>query len=126
MDDLAGMLSQFLSSEDGMNQVRAVASALGLDAPRGDAQASDAAAPPSAPAPEAASPPLDANTLLLLQQAAGVFQKNDANTDLLRALKPHFSPERAARVDDAIRILQLLRLLPILTAGGFFRGGSSR
>ena len=125
MDDLAGMLSQFLSSEDGMNQVRAFASALGLDAPKADAPTANGdAAPPSAPG--AASPPPDANTMLLLQQAAGVFQKNDANTDLLRALKPHFSPERAARVDDAIRILQLLRLLPILTAGGFFRGGSGR
>ncbi len=104
-----------------MNQVRAVASALGLDAPKAEAPTANGDA-----APGAASPPLDANTMLLLQQAAGVFQKNDANTDLLRALNPHFSPERAARVDDAIRILQLLRLLPILTAGGFFRGGSSR
>jgi len=118
MDDLAGMLSQLLSSEDGMNQVRAVASALGLDAPQ-----TGAANPAPSPAPPD-PPPLDANTLLLLQQAAGVFRQNDANTDLLRALKPHFSPERARRVDDAIRILQLLRLLPVLTASGFFRGGS--
>jgi len=119
MDDLAGMLSQFLSSEEGMNQVRAVASALGLDdSPVGQQ------APPQQPIPQQQGgiQGLDAGTLLLLQQAATTFSQSDPNTELLRALKPHFSPERARRVDDAVRILQLLRLLPLLRDSGLLPG----
>jgi len=119
MDDLAGMLSQVLSNEDAMEQLRAAASALGLDG-SGAAKAAPAAAA------QAPAPSIDPSTLQILQQAAGVFSQNDANTDLLRALKPHFSPERAARVDDAVRILQLLRLLPVLSASGFFKGGGAK
>ena len=35
MDDLASMISEFLNSEEGMSQLSAVASALGLDTPSG-------------------------------------------------------------------------------------------
>ena len=122
MDDLAGMLSQVLSNGEAMQQIRAAASALGLDgAGAPPPQGAQSAPPQDAPASGAA---LDPATLRILQQAAGVFSQNDPNTDLLRALKPHFSPERAARVDDAVRILQLMRLLPLLSANGFFKGGS--
>ena len=43
---------------------------------------------------------------------------DDKNTELLRALKPHFSEERAKKVDDAVRILQLIRLLPLVRESG--------
>ena len=33
MEDLASMITQFLGSEEGMNQLRAVTEALGLDSP---------------------------------------------------------------------------------------------
>jgi hypothetical protein len=137
MDDLAGMITQFLGSEDGMNQLRAVAQALGLDGDKAQDAAQDAQAPPPAgpavspnaaygqPSPSGTSPPVDMKTLLLLQQALSAYGKTDRNTELLRALKPHFSPERAKKVDDALRILQLIRLLPLIKESGLFgtRGG---
>ena len=56
-----------------------------------------------------------------LKLLGGVVQKlnqPDKNVDLLRALKPHFAPERAARVDNAVRLLQLFSLLPVLRESG--------
>ena len=148
MEDFAAMITQFLNSEDGMNQLRAVSSALGLPDPSaslGQAQAGNFVPPAQPVASEQTSggsvpyfssgsssqanvPPLDLNTLMLLQRALSAFSQDDTNTQLLRALKPHFSEERAKKVDDAIRILQLIRLLPLVKDFGLFdrlKGGGS-
>jgi tetratricopeptide (TPR) repeat protein len=50
--------------------------------------------------------------------ALGAADACDKNVDLLRALKPHFSPQRATRVDSAIRLMQLFSLLPLLKESG--------
>ncbi len=151
MDDLASMITQFLSSEEGMNQLRSVSAALGLPDPGAAGpqagqnsfvpppQAGSSAPPPTGGIPffssEASSsqagntPSLDLNTLMLLQRAVSALNQDDQNTELLRALKPHFSEDRAKKVDDAIRILQLIRLLPLVKELGIFnrlKGGDSR
>jgi hypothetical protein len=140
MDDLASMITQLLNSEEGMQQLRSVASALGLsDQPAGAAgqaspdfgPAADGAPPPakggfgdlsslfgSAGQSSSGAPPLDLNTAMLLGRAMSALGQDDSNIQLLRALKPHFSDERAKKVDDAIRILQLIRLLPLLRDSG--------
>ncbi len=150
MEDLASMITQFLGSEEGMNQLRAVTEALGLDSPG----TGNGGTPPAASNPppqqaggtaggpdlgalfsslgggggssDAGSPGLDLNTILLLGRAVSAFNQEDRNTELLRALKPHFSQERAKKVDDAIKILQLIRLLPLVKDLGILpslRGG---
>lgn len=136
MEDFASMITQFLSSEDGMNQLRSVSAALGLPDPSaalGQTSANQFV-PPAQPvggtqqnsggggipffsseaSSQASAPSLDFNTLMLMQRALSAFSQEDHNTELLRALKPHFSAERAKKVDDAIRILQLIRLLPLV------------
>ena len=42
------------------------------------------------------------------------LQDDDKNIRLLRALQPHLTPERAARTEDAIKIMRLANLLPLL------------
>ena len=54
----------------------------------------------------------------LLSQAG---QEDDA-TRLLRALRPLLGHARQKKVDEAIRILQMLRLLPLLKESGAFSG----
>lgn len=149
MDDLASMITQFLSSEEGMNQLRSVSAALGLPDPGvvGPQAGQNGYVPPQqagdtpptggipffsseASSSQVGSPPsLDLNTLMLLQRAISALNQEDQNTELLRALKPHFSEERAKKVDDAIRILQLIRLLPLVKDLGIFnrlKGGDNR
>ena len=45
-------------------------------------------------------------------------RQEDKNVQLLRALKPHMSAARQSRVDEAIRLCQLLALLPVLRDSG--------
>ena len=153
MDDLASMITQFLSSEEGMNQLRSVSAALGIPdptaaAPQAGQNGFNNFVPPpvnnggGAPAgggvpffssqgtssSQAGAPSLDLNTIMLMQRAISALNQDDQNTELLRALKPHFSEERAKKVDDAIRILQLIRLLPLVKDLGLFnrlKGGDN-
>lgn len=67
-------------------------------------------------------PGLDLNQIVKLQQALQSINGNDKNTQLLLALKPHFSERRRARVDQAIRLMRLFSMLPTLQESGFFAG----
>jgi len=54
-----------------------------------------------------------------------VFQSmnvNDKNTQLLLALKPHFGEKRQAKVDQAISMMRLFSMLPMLQESGIFAG----
>lgn len=57
----------------------------------------------------------------------------DKNVQLLRALQPHISPSRAGRIDDAVRIMQLMSAWPAIrdsgllgSLGNLFSGGGHR
>ena len=132
MDDIASMITQFLDSEEGVAQLKAVSQALGLgDIPipspqpkQGESGGNDFAANGTA---QQGMPQIDINTLMMMQRAISMMGQEDKNTELLRALKPHFSSERAKKVDDAIRIIQLMRLLPLAKELGLldrFKGGA--
>lgn len=71
-----------------------------------------------------ATPPLiDPATLgTIVTVLSRMNNGNDKNIELLRALKPHFSESRSSKVDDAIRIIQLLSLLPIIRESGLLSG----
>lgn len=66
---------------------------------------------------------LDMNMLMKIQKLLSSTPKNDKNTALLRALKPHLRKERQKRADDAIRMMQLISMLPLLKDSGLFGGG---
>ena len=61
----------------------------------------------------------DPGAVAKITQVISAFNnKNDKNVELMHSLKPHFSPARASRVDDAIRIMQVLRAWPVLRESG--------
>ena len=49
-------------------------------------------------------------------------RQEDDNTRLLRALRPLLAPQRQKKVDEALRLMQLMRLLPLLRQKGMFSG----
>lgn len=42
------------------------------------------------------------------------LQQETDSTRLLRALRPMISPSRQKKLDEAIRMMQLMRILPLL------------
>lgn len=66
------------------------------------------------------TPEIDMNTILKLRQIFSKMSCDDKNVCLLKALKPYLHEPKKA--DDAIRILQLMSVLPALSECGIFGG----
>ena len=107
MDDLSEKLQQLLSSPDAMNQIQSMMSSLGGSAPA-----------PSTPTSVPPSSDPDMGALLKLAPMISQFGQNDDGSNLLKALKPYMHDDRSKRLDDAIRMMQLVKLLPLLKGLG--------
>ena len=140
MDDLTGKISEILNDPQAMEQVNALAGMLGMS---GNAPPSGTSAPKEPPPaanplgalgnlgalgsllggnhPPAAAPALDndmAQTMMKILPLLGSIQQEDDNTRLLRALRPLLSEERRHKLDEAAKIMQMLKLLPLLKSQG--------
>lgn len=132
--DLGAMISQLLADPQRMQQLGQMAASLGLGAP---AQSSSNESAPCGglpdlsavlgAAPREAKPAIDPSLLLKLQSAMQSLSQPSPGVELLRALRPLLSEKRAKKVDDAVRIMQPVQLLPTLKESGLFRlGGDSQ
>ncbi len=122
MDDLSEKLNQLLSSPEGMAKIQSTIEALSghLEAPP---------PPPSSPPPSAPDGP-DLSILTKLMPLLSGMGKENEDTRLLQALRPYLHGERAQRLEETMRLLQLARLLPLLQeqnilgkTGGNHHGG---
>ena len=52
----------------------------------------------------------------------GQINQEDDATRLLRALRPLLRPARQKKIDEAVKILQLMRFLPLLQGMGGLQG----
>lgn len=148
MDDLNSVISSILGDPQKMDQLRNVAQSLGMNPGAAPAPAPAPAPaqpqpdmmnmlgnlmngmnqnasqpPPAAPSTDQASAAPGGLNMGALSALAGVFggmnnAANDKNVQLLRALQPHISSGRAGRIDDAVRIMQLISAWPALRDSG--------
>ena len=107
--DLNELLGQFLDRPDSMEQIQSMLSSLGPGL----------FPPPEAPAPAPEEAPAGGPDLSLLKTlmpllGGAVKEEKDPNVTLLRALRPYLRDGREKRVDEAIEMLQLVKLLPLL------------
>ncbi len=74
---------------------------------------------PSEKAPEGkAEEGFDLSSIMALAGAFSSLSGDDEQVRFLRALKPLLSDERKGRVDEAVRLLKLVSLLPALQESG--------
>ncbi len=113
MEDMAGKISELLSSPDGMDKIKSLADALFKDN-----------APPKDEPPENTSgggfslpDGFDISKIMGLMSAFNNKQ-SDRRSDLLLALKPHLSINRQERIDKAVKLLKIASLLPVLKEQG--------
>ena len=124
MSEFEEKLGAILANPDAMSQIMALAQSLG----GGSAEEAQPLSAPPAPAPGSSLPDLsgllgglDPQTLqtgmqLLSECSAG----EDERAALLLALKPFLKEERRAKIDRAVQIAQLSRILRV--AFHLFRG----
>ncbi len=109
MDDLGERISQLLSSPDAMDKIGAAMAALGGSLP------GETATTP--PVPDGGRLP-DLTALTKLAPLMGSLNKDTDDTRLLQALRPYLHGEREQRLDEAVRLLRMLQLLPLLQNSG--------
>lgn len=117
MEDISQKISDLLASADGLDRIKAVAANLLGDDFKGNEQPTQK---------ENNDFSLPQNLLENMGNIQGIMKvagllgnkQTDSRIDLLNALKPHLSVERAKRVDKAISILKIATILPILREEG--------
>lgn len=114
MAEFEEKLNQILSSPSAMEQIMALAGSLSGDA--GGKEPEPAAAPASGPPPmgglgdlfSGIDPGMVMKLLPLLSQ---LQDQGDEKTRLLEAMKPFLKPDRQGKLDQAIQITRLSRLI---------------
>lgn len=118
MDDIAGKIAELLGSPEGLEKIKGLSGLLGQSLP--------AASPPPAPEPAqepSAAFPFPADTLQAVMKIAPLLsslKQDDESTRLLQALRPLLGPERRKKLDESAKMLQMIRLLPLLKSQGIF------
>lgn len=137
MDDLSQQINSILSDPQSMQQIKSMAAALGLGTqpeaapspPSPDANAlagllsslNGSQNQPPAQSPTAALGGITPEALQTISRIAPLLSqvnREDDSTRLLHALRPLLSPPRQKKLDEAIKILQMMRLLPLLKDSG--------
>lgn len=106
-DDLSKKLDSLLGSPEGLQKIQSMMSALGVGAENAVNE------PP--PVPPTPSIP---DGLLQLLPLLSQMGQDDENTTLLKALRPYLHGEREKRLEDSVKMMQLLKFLPLLQNGG--------
>lgn len=125
MDDLTKNINDFLSSPDAMAQIQNMLAMLNGSGGQNHAQTQEtanfpppagAAQPPPAGGLEGLLHNLGAMDLGKIQGLLGAMNnpQQDHKVALLMALRPYLNSRRAAKLDTAVRLLQLSRLSPML------------
>lgn len=115
MDDLNEKLERLLSDPEGIAKIQAAMSALG----------GEATAPTPPPAPPPSTMPDMAALTRLLPLISNLGADSD-DTRLLQSLRPYLHGQRVERLDDSMRLLQLIKLIPLLQQQGVLTGGDHR
>ena len=128
--DMAAKINELLQDPETMQQVQSLAAMLG-GTNGGGPPPPPAAAPTPPPAPPAATPgappgismsPEMMGMAMKLASALGTMQRETPDTHFLRALRPLLSEPRQKKLDSAIRLIQLMTVLPALRQSGVLNG----
>lgn len=136
MADLESTLSEILSDPEAVSRIRDLGKSLGLT---GDTPAQDSPQKEQSPL---SGPDLSSLSSLTSLLGAGSSQNTenadlmkkftsflpiltrmnseDEATALLRALRPFLSEEKRKRLDDASKMLKVMRILPLIRSTGLF------
>jgi len=116
MGEFEDKLNSILSNQEAMGQIMALAQSLGGSKQPAPSEEEQPAQEQPAPPPESASiPGLDPR---LMQMGMRLLQEynrtDDRNAALLAALRPFVKEERYAKVDRAVQIAKLSRVIRVL------------
>ncbi len=121
MDDFFGKMQELLSDPESMKQISELAQMLQNDSDAASVPPSVPESQSSAESNDACGIPFDPMMLMKIGELMGSAQKQDENTALLMALRPHLRQERRDRVDRAVRLLRLITVWGTMKESGMLQ-----
>ena len=119
MEDLSSKLMEMLNNPESMEKIKKLTGILNnnsniekqtdLESPEKNVNTQLSALPPDM-----------LNTMMKLMPILSSINNEDENTKFLFALKPLLSEKRKQKVDQSIKIMQMIRILPLLKKQGIF------
>ncbi len=112
MDNIQEAISKIMSDPEAMNQVQSLGKMLGLGS------GSNSEPPPKV---ENNNNTISNEMISKLTQIMPLFnqlRQEDDTTRLLSALRPFLSEEKRAKLDTAKKMLQFMKLIPLLRESG--------
>ncbi len=117
MDDFSDQISKILSDPQAMEQIKSMAGMLGAQ------QSQEPPQPP--PQPQYGSgnggnmiSPEMLGAMSKIMPLLSEYKREDNGTRLLAALRPFLSRDKQKKLDEATRMLQMMRFLPMITKLG--------
>ncbi len=124
MDDLFGKMQELLSDPESMKQISELAQMLQSETNADPAPSSEdkaQTAESAAASDSGGGLPFDPMMLLKIGEIWNSAQRQDENTALLLALRPHLKAERREKVDRAVRLLRLMSVFGSLKESGMLQ-----
>ncbi len=127
MDDLTGKLMELLSDKDNIEKIKSLSGLINNSTTddnvveKCDNENSEKQNQPNSEKNENDIIPIEAiQTVMKLMPVLSSMNKDDDNTRLLCALRPHLSEKRRIKLDESMKMLQMFKLLPLLKSQGIF------
>lgn len=118
MDDLAGKLSELLNDPQTMEKIKGLSGLLGQSSSEAP-QPARTTAPQQPAVPDTSAFPADMmQAMMKLAPLFSVLKQEDDSTRLLHALRPLLGERRQKRLDESVRMMQMMRILPLLKNSG--------
>lgn len=128
VDDLSGKISEIFSNPESMEMIKNLVGMLGggqegsheeqqQQSTGGASGGTHSDAQGSAPGGMPGDFPFDADTMMKMTKALSLIKKDDPRVSFLLALRPNLSEDRQKKVDEAIHLLKLVNLIPLLQEG---------
>lgn len=116
MEDLAEKLNELLRDPETMQQVQALAGMLG----QSNGEEKKESSPRKGAEEEPSGSPEMFRMLTQVMPLLSQMNREDDNTRFLQALRPLLKEDRQQRLDQAVKFLQMLTILPYLREMGIF------
>ena len=129
MEDMIAKLQEVLSSDEGKQKLANIASMISSQDGGVDLSALSSMLGKNTAAPSQDEGGFDIGAMLKIgNMLSKVSNREDINTNLIRAIKPHLKGRRQEKADEVIKIMKLMSLWPMLSEAGIFElgGGENR
>lgn len=118
MDDMSQKLMSMMNDPEIMSKIQGLSGLLS----QGNHEEPPRPPKEETPAKADASPfPMEMmGTVMKLMPLMNSFREDDETTRLLKALRPFLSEERRKKLDEAIRLMRIMKLIPLLKGSDMF------